>query len=245
MFSACSGEEQPIQSGQDKENTEPSVVSDLLCEEVYVEETEGLKPYIVASTDYNGTTLLLRKYVLNEQRRMNDHYSSYENCEMDKFLNTEYYDSFPEKTKEIILETEIESCQRDHMWASRPLKSNLIKRKIFLLSGTETNNDDIVVAPTEGKVLDYFNVNRGEYFREHGHYKYLTYTEGGTAQSWWTRTPCTSENILFYYFDFEDGSMGISSACYESSVRPAFCISNDTPIEKTDISGESVYVIKY
>lgn len=57
---------------------------------IYIEEKAGFVPYIVLTNDYNGKTLLLRKEILPENRRVSDYSAYYEESEIDNYLMGEF-----------------------------------------------------------------------------------------------------------------------------------------------------------
>lgn len=77
-------------------------VSDLAYDEadsinyIYIMENGKYTPFLVLTDDYNGSTLLLRKEVLDENRRFNNYSAYYANSEIDLYLNEEYLKSLTE-----------------------------------------------------------------------------------------------------------------------------------------------------
>ena len=94
---------------------EYNTISDLAYSEkckiepiIYIEEKTGFVPYIVLTNDYNGKTLLLRKEILPENRRVSDYSAYYEESEIDNYLMGEFFDNLPIQTRCLIQDSEIE-----------------------------------------------------------------------------------------------------------------------------------------
>lgn len=216
-----------------KDNTEKETVRDLLGEEVYVLEAEEYVSYIVLSDDYKGNSLLLRKNVMDEAMRMNEYYAYYEGCEMDQFLNDIFYEGLPEQTKEIIETTDVEVVAAGYSYAGHKIKK--IERKVFLLSSTELGYDLKYGAGKEGKVIAYFEQPNAR----------IAYTKEGNPSAWWIRSVDIIYDSCFYGIG-PRGEVGSGNAFDMNGVRPAFCVSGDTPIRaNTDLyEGKTVYVIE-
>ena len=122
---------------------EYNTISDLAYSEkckiepiIYIEEKTGFVPYIVLTNDYNGKTLLLRKEILPENRRVSDYSAYYEESEIDNYLMGEFFDNLPIQTRCLIQDSEIEIL--DERCLNQIDDSVItIVRKVFLLSFTE------------------------------------------------------------------------------------------------------------
>lgn len=122
---------------------EYNTISDLAYSEkckiepiIYIEEKAGFVPYIVLTNDYNGKTLLLRKEILPENRRVSDYSAYYEESEIDNYLMGEFFDNLPIQTRCLIQDSEIEIL--DERCLNQIDDSVItIVRKVFLLSFTE------------------------------------------------------------------------------------------------------------
>ena len=212
--------------------TEKVDVQDLLWEEVYIQEAEGYVPYIVLSDDYNGNSLLLRKYIMDEGMRMNEYYAYYEGCEMDRFLNKTFYENLPTQTKDIIVNTDVEVVAAGYSYAGHRIKK--IERKVFLLSTTELGVDLPHTAGKEGRAIDYFEQPDVR----------IAYTKDEEISAWWLRSVDILYDSCFYGISGK-GQAGSANAYDFYGVRPAFCVSGDTPISaNSDLcEGKIVYVI--
>ena len=143
---------------------------------VYVKEDGKYIPFLVIANEYvPGSTLLLRESILDEFRRMNDYSSYYKDSEIDRFLNSEYYNTLKEIHR-LIKNTPIEIYSKEAIGFSGD-ETEYINRHIFLLSRKELCSD----FENEGKELDYFNEvkNRISYYN-------------GKPMSWLLRTPVGS-----------------------------------------------------
>ena len=84
---------------------------------VYIEESGGFEPYIVLTADYGGNALLLRKFLLPDKMPFNENESHgwgfsdfggyYEDSTIDKYLNTFFYDTLSQTTKDAIVESNV------------------------------------------------------------------------------------------------------------------------------------------
>ena len=135
---------------------EYNTISDLAYSEkckiepiIYIEEKTGFVPYIVLTNDYNGKTLLLRKEILPENRRVSDYSAYYEESEIDNYLMGEFFDNLPIQTRCLIQDSEIEIL--DERCLNQIDDSVItIVRKVFLLSFTELGYEKNGHAGVEG-----------------------------------------------------------------------------------------------
>lgn len=197
---------------------------------LYVLEGDQYVPFVVLTDDYNGNTLLLRKDILEGTRRISEYTSFYENSEIDKYLNGEYYSNLSKAWKYII-PSNIEITSEEALGMSGN-KTVTIERNIFLLSCNEIGIDESVNISSEGHVLDYFKNEKNR----------IAYSNG-RAMSWWLRTPNTYYLSCTYVVG-DNNKIGYTNAYDGNGIRPAFCVRNGSPIElKTEIvDNQSVYV---
>lgn len=184
---------------------------------VYIKENGQLVPFFVLTDDYSGNTLLLRKNVLDEPRRINAYSAVYEDSEIDMFLNNEYVGCLEEIAPHIVL-SEVEVTKADALGISGD-GTETIQRNVFLLSCYEVGIDAPVNMAREGHMLDFFKDenNRRCYVGENG-------------ASWWLRTPNTYYDSCTYVVGGEN-TIGFSNAYDKNGIRPAFCVKNDLRIE--------------
>ena len=196
---------------------------------VYVKEDGKYIPFLVIANEYvPGSTLLLRESILDEFRRMNDYSSYYKDSEIDRFLNSEYYNTLKEIHR-LIKNTPIEIYSKEAIGFSGD-ETEYINRHIFLLSRKELCSD----FENEGKELDYFNEvkNRISYYN-------------GKPMSWLLRTPVGSYfSAVFGVID--NGGVSIGNSFNEYGIRPAFCVDSSAKIKKKEgiVYGEKVYVLE-
>ena len=196
---------------------------------VYVKEDGKYIPFLVIANEYvPGSTLLLRESILDEFRRMNDYSSYYKDSEIDRFLNSEYYNTLKEIHR-LIKNTPIEIYSKEAIGFSGD-ETEYINRHIFLLSRKELCSD----FENEGKELDYFNEvkNRISYYN-------------GKPMSWLLRTPVGSYfSAVFGVID--NGGVSIGNAFSLYGIRPAFCVDSSAKIKKKEgiVYGKEVYVLK-
>ena len=212
---------------------------------VYINENGAYVPYLVLTSDYNGNTLLLRKYVLSELKPYKEHgefwasyeYGSYyEESSIDEFLNTEFWESLSERTKELIVDSTIEVTDMES-YDEWNYKTHEISRKVFLLSSVELGIEglDGYTTTKEGTPL--------EYFKNQDYNVKMACFEDGVVCPYWTRTPELWETCTVVMIGKD--VVGSCTADISAGVRPAFCVSGKTVISESCniIEGERVYVI--
>lgn len=204
---------------------------------VYIKENETYIPYIVLTNNYDKNTLLLRKYLLDEMQIYNENVSFgayYPESYIDNYLNTTFFDTLSEETKNIISLTNIETAKKDILGVvGDSNETKTIQRKIFLLSAIEIGHPSTRTTPKEGKKLKYFSNSE---LRKASN-------KEGEESAWWTRTPNTWHDNVVYGVNTE-GSIGIGGINYESGVRPAFTVPNNTKIKQMEEASNSIYVIE-
>ncbi len=214
---------------------------------VYIEENDEYVPYLVLTNDYNGNTLLLRQYLLDETRVYkvskhglyiwdhSDYGAYYGESDIDWFLNKEYMNSLPDILQENVVDSNIIITAKSNMGRSGAT-SEIITRKIFLLSQEELDARDknFVTTVSEGKKLKYF-------IDDYNH-RYASFSNGEKCPHW-TRTPENwgTNSVIAMGVD----ELGTGTPDGPNGVRPAFCIPNDIPIiQRSDIIfGQTVYVL--
>ena len=170
---------------------EYNTISDLAYSEkckiepiIYIEEKTGFVPYIVLTNDYNGKTLLLRKEILPENRRVSDYSAYYEESEIDNYLMGEFFDNLPIQTRCLIQDSEIEIL--DERCLNQIDDSVItIVRKVFLLSFTELGYKKNGHVGVEGVPLLYFKDNKN---------RFATTNNGKFTVSWWLSTNACDMN---------------------------------------------------
>lgn len=186
---------------------------------VYIEEPEGYRPYLVLTNDYDGKTLVLRKELLPEDRRISEYSAYYEQSEIDRFLNGEFWESLPEHTRDRIEDTAIEILDKSCLNRIEE-RVTVISRKVFLLSYLELGYDRNGHVGLEGTPLNFF----GQYENRRA---YVQGTE--TACSWWLRSADSTYDSCVYAVGPE-GEIGSTNAFGKNGIRPAFCIDGSTKI---------------
>ena len=109
-----------------------------------------------------------------------------------------------------IVTSKIEITKDDALGKSE-IDTEIINRKIFLLSCSEVGIQDSINMPKEGKMLKYFkkSENRKVYI-------------DGKDSSWWLRTPNTYYLSCTYVIG-ANNKIGTTNAYDKNGVRPAFC----------------------
>lgn len=209
---------------------------------IYIEENGDYVPFIVLSSNYNGYCLLLREYLLDDLIEYNspgEYGSYYKNSNIDEYLNDVYYLKFSENIRNLILNSQIEITTKNAI-DTHNNETEIISRKVFLLSANEVNATLGSICIKEGNILSYFKNIKNR----------VALHENRESDSWMLRTPALSggNNLIGIG---NDGSVGIGSingmdGVNEGSVRPAFCIPAETRIiEKNNIiEGQNVFCIQ-
>lgn len=200
---------------------------------VYINEGGNYVPFLVLTDKYQkGSSLLLRKEILDKKYRFNEYSSFYKDSEVDVFLNSDYY-MLLEDIHDKIKNTKISVIDNESIGKSG---SNLeqIERNVFLLSCKELGFDTSVNAGEEGKVLKYFKnpKNRIVYLND-------------KADAWILRTPNTYFLSTVYGIG-ADGVLDLVNAYDKSGIRPAFCVESSTVISWKEgvVDGTKVYVLE-
>lgn len=215
---------------------------------VYLQEGSEYVPYLVLTNNYNNENvcLLLREHVLENSLSYNHRTKSaiyYKDSEIDKFLSEDFYVSFSEKDKSLMINCSVPiTIQRENSKISQEnsiesIKITTIRRKIFLLSYAELNGNSYNAIPMEGHALEYFDNPQ----------KKIATNSENNKMSWWLRTPnfvdkncvsiVTQDGILSSISIYEKTEL------HTDSIRPAIAVSPETKIRKTIISDKNVYVL--
>lgn len=249
IFLGMSGCENKSENIENNINQPPTVLGDIAYDvnkdygyRVYIKEDDKYCPYLVLTNDYNGNCLLLREYLLNEFTYYNlpgEYGSYYKNSHIDEYLNNVYYQRLSDDLKDIIINSQIEITTKNAIDTHKK-ETEIISRKIFLLSANEVNSGLAYIPTKEGPVLSYFKNIENR----------IALHEDGKADSWMIRTPALEDGNTVIAVGY-DGSIGVGginglNEIYESSVRPAFCLSNETRIVQRDdiIDGQSIFCIQ-
>ena len=196
---------------------------------VYVKEDGKYVPFLVIANEYvPGSTLLLRESVLDEFRRMNDYSSYYKDSEIDRFLNSEYYNSLKE-IHYAIKSTSVEITKEEAVGFSYD-ETEYIDRYVFLLSRKELDYD----FENEGKKLRYFCNPENR----------LCYLDGEPV-GWLLRTPATPYFSVVSGITY-DGMLSSDNSFSGYGIRPAFCVDSSAKIKKKEgiVNGKKVYVLE-
>ncbi len=209
---------------------------------VYIEENGNYIPFIVLSSDYNGYCLLLREYLLDDLIEYNspgEYGSYYKDSNIDKYLNDVYYFNFSEKIRNLIYNSQIEITTKNAI-DTHNNETEIISRKVFILSANEVNASLGSIFIKEGTTLSYFENIKNR----------VALHENGKSDSWMLRTPALSggNNLIGVGIDGSVGIGGINGmeGINKSSVRPAFCIPSETKIIQKNniIEGQKVFCIQ-
>jgi hypothetical protein len=215
---------------------------------VYIQEDGVYEPYLVIDGNYGGGVLLLRKYLTEEAVAFCEGQISqyYPVSDIDKYLNTMFIEKLAPALQEMILDTSICVATVDsHLAGSGYKQTENIQRKVFLLSVTEM---DVLKYGTstvriEGEPLVFYkhgNPISATHKNGETNWYWLRsryFSQGGLRKAWMIYPPpVIGPNTT----KWGGGSNGINTPY---PLRPAFCLSPDTPIEKMDLDGEMVYIV--
>ena len=224
---ACNGEK------------EMKKVSDLAYDKadsvnyIYVLESGKYTPFLVLTDDYDGNTLLLRKEITGENRKISDYSAYYANSEIDSYLNKDYLEALTELSQ-FLSTSKVEITCDDSLGVSG-LDTEVIERRVFLLSCNEVGITDSVNIAPEGEMLEYFRneENRKAYFNE-------------DLSSWWLRTPNTYYLSCSYVIG-DNNKLGFTNSYDQNGIRPAVCVDGDMKIELKSgiVADQMVYVFSF
>ena len=200
---------------------------------IFVLENGEYIPFLVLTNDYGGNTLLLRKEITDNIRRISDYSAYYAKSEIDLYLNEDYLESLTELSQ-YLSTTSVEITCDDALGVSG-LETETVERKVFLLSCNEVGISDSVNIAPEGELLEYFR-------NEENRKAYLD----GELSSWWLRTPNTYYLSCSYVIG-DNNKIGFTNSYDQNGIRPAFCVDGDMKIELRSgiVADEMVYVFSF
>ena len=200
--------------------------------EIYLLEDNAFVPFL-ALGEKDGMVLLLRKEVMDNQMRISDYSSEYEDSAIDSYLSNDYLKLFSDKVNELIKTTDIEVVSKSSLYQAGK-DTHTISRKAFLLSYHELSYSDHSMAPNEGARIPYFTDDESR----------IAYKNGEPC-SWWLRTPYTGYDSVTWSVG-GDGVKTELSSSMENGIRPAFYMPGDVQIVESTkaIDGKTVFVIE-
>ncbi|MCJ1995624.1 hypothetical protein GYN67_02800 [Lactococcus piscium] len=223
-----------------------SIINKLDGYTVYLKEKGGYEPYLVLSKNYSsyGNVLLLRKYLLDEERIFNEaegYGAYYEDSKIDSYLNTEFRQTLSPLVQKQLVTSQLEITALSSV-GSVGDDTISIPRQVFLLSHRELGNPKAAAAAKEGKGLLYAFVPGSS----------VAMTKGGEARPYWVRTPYTEHDTTIWFMSAIGSEHHIplwdmlTKDVAVRSVRPAFCIKKDTKLERKEgiVPGKAVFVLK-
>lgn len=195
------------------------------CGHVYLQESNSYASYLVLSQDYGGNCLLFREYLLDKTRIYNGPgrtASYYGESDIDRFLNEEFIQVYPDELRQHMVETNIEITAKESIGHCGK-ETTVIQRVLFLPSYTELGGTPSRTILEEGSPLLYFSDKKNR----------IACYENGEPGSWWLRSASTA-GAAFACGVSAEGAMGSSSIYnpnpdggYFSGVRPALCLPRD------------------
>jgi hypothetical protein len=206
---------------------------------VYIQESDVLVPYLAISSDYEGGILLLRKYLLDEtvpfsyEKSQGSSGGYYPASYVDGYLNGTFFERLAPELRELINNTAISVSTLEGVGSGGGDRgTEIVQRKIFLLSATELNIKS-GMASSEGKALDYFKKVGSVAVGENGGGLVAIY-ENGEADAYWLRSAYHWDDIQAWSVG-SDGTCGGSSVSLDLAIRPAFCLPGDTVIDENHL----------
>jgi len=243
LFGGCN--QMAVQEKKDGDLTIKDIAYDITGKEdcmIYIEENGSFIPYLVISSDYAGSTLILRKDLLDNTMPFNknethmwanyEYGGYYEDSSIDNYLNIEFVDMLNHLVKDFIVESNIVITDKSSLGVTGKT-TKTISRKVFILSLKELNGAESSASVSEGNTLKFF---ADDYNRR------VANLPNGEKSAYWARTPETWET--YTVFTIGSGGTGSGSADIDSGVRPAFCLPKNTVIHRGSVNGEDVYMVQ-
>lgn len=173
--------------------------------------------------------VLLRKNVLDEQRKMNaTNEAAYIDSLMDAWLNDKtsgYLSYFDEKMRACIIPSSIKI---------KPYSSDVvteIARQVYLLSESEVTNGGL-----EGEsILPMLKVHSGQTSDNDAR---KAYNLTGSASSWWLRSAVSTKQFRRV---LSNGDVYSSDAILGAPARPVFKVANNTLV--SDKTADTIYIL--
>lgn len=173
--------------------------------------------------------VLLRKNVLDEQRKMNaTNEATYIDSLMDAWLNDEtsgYLSYFDEKMRACIIPSVVKI---------KPYNSDVateIARQVYLLS-----EDEVTTGGLEGEsILPMLKVHSGQTSDNDAR---KAYNLAGSASSWWLRSAVSTKQFRRV---LSNGDVYSSDAILDVPARPVFKVANNTLV--SDASADTIYIL--
>lgn len=187
---------------------------------VFVGEAGELVPYLVLTSDYNGSgkTLLLRAHVMDEPRAYNPNVqgnSYYSGSDIDEWLSGEYLSLVSGVD---IAEVPIKISTKDSLNRCG-LEVETIQRGAFLLSWLEVGGPEGITIAPDGSELAYFARNGA-----------IATRSDGVEEPYALRSAVTCYNTMYSVVK-SDGKFGGAGLEYKPMIRPAFCVESDSEVK--------------
>lgn len=200
---------------------------------VYIQENGVLEPYLVLDKHYGQGILLLRQHTLNTSLPYSDKKANgslggyYGTSAIDTYLNTDFLSRFSENVLQSLVENKVSIADKETVTTRGDRKNTeLISRKVFLLSLTEINSKS-VLAYKEGKPLAYFKDNK---------------KATASMQNYWLRSAYLWDDIQAWTV-LKDGGVSGAPVSVSLGVRQAFCLEGDLDIKEESLGEYSRYVV--
>ena len=203
-------------------------LTEVLHYEETINGTTQTIDYWPIRKDADGV-VLLRKNVLDEQRKMNaTAEATYISSLMDVWLNDEtagYLSYFDDKMRACIIPSTIKI---------KPYNSDVvteIARQVYLLSESEVTNGGL-----EGdSILPMLKAHTGE--TNDNNARKAT-NSVGASKNWWLRNAASTTQFQFI---LSNGAVSYTNADKDSSVRPVFKVANNTLV--SDKTEDTIYIL--
>lgn len=186
---------------------------------------QGL-PSSAYDSSCNDTWLLMKDVYIRQKNQASTNTNAYEKSTAHTYLNDTFYNLLDAGIKNIVKQVKIPYVQGDR--ANTLLTgSNGLSTKIFLLSAPEVNYVHSDITSGEGVALSYFS----SCATSAADSKRIAYMNG-TANHWWTRSPCRSHGGMSYYVNTSGGcACAHGSSSTTRGTRPALILPKATLVD--------------
>ena len=189
------------------------------------------KPSSMYDDSCNGTWLLMKDIYENRQWHSSD-VNKLESSTIHSYLNSTFLNLFDSNIRDASKQVKLPYRKNGGSGGTDQSGANGLSAKVFLLSGYEVGwtTSDNGYFPVDGAKLDYFTASSG------GNSKRIA-NLGGSAASWWIRSPYTGETEFVWYVS-SDGSHNSLRASGLVGIRPCIILPSDAEyIYYTDEAG--------
>ena len=174
-------------------------------------------------------TWLLRKDIHSERQWNTSNVNIYETSTINTWLNGDFFNSLGSVEQATIKQVKIPYRKNGGSGGTDQSGANGLSCKVFLLGGYELGwtTSDRSYFPVDGAKLAYFESGTGTSANNKRIANY-----GGSAASWWLRSPSTDYTVGVWYV-YSSGNCGFSNASYSYGIRPALVLPSNALFDET------------